>query len=172
LTAEQIATAEESGGADPRAIFIKKVLERIAADCHLVTMPQLSAENVKKRLASLAHHDFDNPLPVLAELRYYQSKKLSRADRPRPSLRTLPRSRSARQMLGGDESETPCGDQRLCRREMKSAAALRCFLLRINAEREPQESRHRFVAANHSHDPVKNCESVVKHFGRSRCWMG
>jgi hypothetical protein len=105
LTTAQVTLAEKSGTADPRERFIQKVLETIAADYQLATMPALTAENVKKRLASLAARTFDDPLPVLAELRYYQTKKLADPTDLTPLYDRLLGPGGARTMLEGNESE-------------------------------------------------------------------
>jgi len=131
LTAEQIATAEESGGADPRAISLRRCWRGLRPIGHLVTMPQLSAENVKKRLASLAHHDFDNPLPVLAELRYYQSKKLAEPTDLGPLYERFLGPESADKCLEATSLNAVRRSTPLSARNENSAAALRCFLLRI-----------------------------------------
>ncbi len=76
LSAAQVASGSNPG-VDPRAGFVRDVMNKIASDYSLADIPVLTKEMVKQRIADVGRSTADNPLPPLAELRYYQFKGLA-----------------------------------------------------------------------------------------------
>jgi hypothetical protein len=92
-------------GNDPRTEFIKKVAEKIASDYLPTDVPALSADAVKQRVAAIARSNGDNPLPLVAELRYCQFKKLAEPAELDPAYDHVFGPGGARKMLQGDDAE-------------------------------------------------------------------
>jgi hypothetical protein len=78
----KIMAAQQSTGSgkdkveDPVPGLIKDILGRIDQQFRLVEMPEISREAVLKHVAAVTAVKPANCLPLLLELRYYQSKKL------------------------------------------------------------------------------------------------
>ena len=102
LSTSQVAIGAKSG-TDPRLVFVQNVKNKIASDYSLAEMPVLAKELVKQRIADIGRSTADNPLPLLAELRYYQFKKLAEPSDLDPVYDHLlgPGGKNARRQRGG-----------------------------------------------------------------------
>jgi len=78
LTSNRVEAAQKTdkGASDPADELIKEVMQYIDNHLPLVEMPNLTAKVAGGRAATLAAEKADSPLPILAELRYYQWREL------------------------------------------------------------------------------------------------
>jgi len=65
---------------DPIDKVIDKLFKYIDANLKLSPMPDLTPEQAFARIRTLVSEEYDNPLPVLAEIRYYHTKGLIKDD--------------------------------------------------------------------------------------------
>jgi hypothetical protein len=104
LSSTQIAEGAKSG-ADPREGFVQKVGSKLAESYVLTEIPALTKEAVKARVEMVARSTVDNPLPLVAELRYYQFKQLAEPADLDSAYDHLLGPGGARKMLEGTVAE-------------------------------------------------------------------
>jgi hypothetical protein len=102
----QLERADPKGGQDPVDKEIEALFKKLDAEWHLVPLPAgLQAEHVLKRVERLEAETHDNPLPVLGEVRMYQTRGLLPDERLLAAYQKLIGQSEGSQLAKGSEEE-------------------------------------------------------------------
>jgi hypothetical protein len=101
LSSEKTLAAKTNGG-DLVADFVAEVMKEIDSVFVLSPMPELTPENVKRRMAALTGKKPDDLLTALAEVRYYHAKKLLSDDETMLALQNWVDLDTAGALVSGD----------------------------------------------------------------------
>lgn len=102
----QIQRANPRGGKDPVDKQVEGLFEAVDADWRLSPMPVgLQPAHVLKRVGALIAESYENPLPVLAEIRMYQTRGLLQEDHLLSAYQRLIGDAEGAQLAKGSEKE-------------------------------------------------------------------
>lgn len=102
----QIERADPKGDQDPADREIEALFKKVDADWHVGPLPSsLTAANVLDRLRLLISQTHENPLPVLAEVRMYQTRGLLKDEHLLTAYQKLIGESGGTQLATGSEEE-------------------------------------------------------------------